>query len=103
MIDEQIEASAATSCSEPDYGAATFAQWAGGRLGVELDPADFKGLDFAAAQRLARDEASRMAEAQIFEAIDENLPEEEEQTEWNWEALARQANTRWKINSATAI
>ena len=36
--------------------------------------------------------------AQIFEAIEENLPEGEEEDEWNWEALAKFANTRWKTN-----
>ena len=47
---------------------------------------------------MARDEATRMAEGQVVDAIEENLPEEEEPSEWNWEALARMANTRWKLN-----
>ncbi len=39
-----------------------------------------------------------MAEGQVLDAIEENLPEEEEQSEWNWEALAKLANTRWQLN-----
>ena len=31
----------------------------------------------------------RMAEGQVFDAIEENLPEDEEPSEWNWEALAK--------------
>jgi preprotein translocase subunit SecA len=93
QIDNQINALLGTN-----YGAATFAQWASGLLGVELDPADFQGIDLASAQRVARDEAMRMAEGQVLEAVDENLPEDEEPSEWNWEALARSANTRWKLN-----
>ena len=39
-----------------------------------------------------------MAESQVLDAIDENLPEGEEQSEWNWAALATTANTRWNLN-----
>src|SRR6185437_4858501 len=35
---------------------------------------------------------------QVFEAIDENLPEDIEQDEWNWEAMAKLVNARWKLN-----
>ncbi len=38
-----------------------------------------------------------MAESQIFEAVEENLPESSEE-DWNWEALAKFANSRWKTN-----
>ena len=39
-----------------------------------------------------------MAESQVLDAIEENLPEDEEQSEWNWAALASTANTRWGLN-----
>ncbi len=81
-----------------DYGTDTFATWVSGQLAVELEPRDFRGLDFATAARFARDEAARMAEGQVIDAIDENLPEEEDEHEWSWEALAKLLNTRWKLN-----
>lgn len=83
-----------------DYGSATFAAWAGDveRFGVELDPKQFRDVSFDESERFARDEADRLAEGQILEAIDENLPEEEDPQEWNWEALAKFANLRWKLN-----
>ncbi len=40
----------------------------------------------------------RMAEGQVIDAIDENLPEDEDPRDWNWEALAKLVNTRWKLN-----
>ena len=46
----------------------------------------------------SRDEAERAAESQIFEAVEEKLPEGEEETEWNWEDLAKFSNMRWKTN-----
>ena len=40
----------------------------------------------------------RLAETQVFDAIEENLPEEIEESEWNWSALAKWSNTRWSTN-----
>jgi preprotein translocase subunit SecA len=67
-------------------------------LSVELDRRDFRGLDYATASTVAHDTAERLAESQIFDAIEENLPEGEDPAEWNWEALAKIVNTRWKMN-----
>jgi preprotein translocase subunit SecA len=67
-------------------------------LAIELDPKDFRGMDFGNAESYARDQAERMAEGQVLEALEENLPEEEEQSEWNWEALAKAVNSRWHLS-----
>ncbi|MEO1497279.1 MAG: SEC-C metal-binding domain-containing protein [Planctomycetota bacterium] len=83
---------------EPRYGVETFAAAAGSTLGVSLDPRDYRNIDFAEADRLAHDEAERMAESQIFDAVEENLPEDDE-TEWNWGALAKWANARFGLNA----
>ncbi|HEX3659207.1 MAG TPA: SEC-C metal-binding domain-containing protein [Pirellulales bacterium] len=83
---------------DKDYGAATFAKWAGGELGTELDPRSYRGLDFQSAERTAKDEAERQAEGQVLDAIEENLPEDADTSEWNWEALTKFANTRWNLN-----
>ena len=83
---------------DDDYGAETFAKWAGSRLSMELDSRDFRRLNFEDANRVARDKAERFREAQVLEAIDENLPEDEDPKEWTWEALARTANTAWGLN-----
>jgi preprotein translocase subunit SecA len=100
MIDEQIDAAMATFL-DPDYAAESFAAAAGNVLGVELDARDFRNASFADASRLACDEARRKTESQVFDAIEENLPEtddEAEQSEWNWAALAHWANTRFGTN-----
>ncbi|HWB00118.1 MAG TPA: SEC-C metal-binding domain-containing protein [Pirellulales bacterium] len=83
---------------DKDYGAAYFAGWAGNELGVELDPKDFRAIDFREAERIAKDEAERQAETQIFDALEENLPSDADPEEWSWEALAKFSNTRWKTN-----
>jgi preprotein translocase subunit SecA len=83
---------------DPAYGTETFAAAAGNLLHMQLDAKDFKNADYKEAERLAIDQAGRMAESQVLDAIDENLPEDEDQSEWNWAALASTANTRWGLN-----
>ncbi|HEV3417336.1 MAG TPA: SEC-C metal-binding domain-containing protein, partial [Pirellulales bacterium] len=97
MIDSQIEHHLDIFLDKL-YGTETFAKWAGGLLSAELDPKQFAGIDFDAAVQHAKSEAERAAESQIFDAIEENLPEGEEDEESNWEALAKFSNTRWKTN-----
>jgi preprotein translocase subunit SecA len=97
MIDKQIELMLGQFL-ERHYGEETFASFAGSQLGVELDPKAYYGLDFETAEREAKETAQGMAEGQVVDMVEENLPEEEDADEWNWEALARMANTRWKLN-----
>ncbi len=97
MIDEQVQENL-DKILRSDYGQETFAAWASNRLSTPLDARDFRELDFAAADRLAKDEAERAAESQVLDALEENLPEEEDSKDWNWAALAKAANTRWGLN-----
>jgi preprotein translocase subunit SecA len=97
MIDGQVEHHL-NIFLDPHYGRDTFATWAGSLFSCEIDSKPLAGLDFAAAQQHVRDEAERAAESQIFEAVEEKLPEGEDETEWNWEDLAKFSNMRWKTN-----
>ncbi|MGD0516446.1 MAG: SEC-C metal-binding domain-containing protein [Thermoguttaceae bacterium] len=81
-----------------DYGAETFAQWAGKQLTMEFDPRDFRGMDFDQAQQFVKDEAQRMVEGQVLDLIEENLPQDEDPGEWSWEALTKTVNVRWKLS-----
>jgi len=95
MIDRQIDQNVG-SFLDKDYGPQTYATWAAGQLACELDAADFRGLNPEEAERLATDQAIRQSETSIFEAVEENIPEGEDEGEWNWGALATFANARWK-------
>lgn len=97
MVDRQVDYYI-NQFLDKDYGPETFAGWAAKELSVEFDAKDFRGMDFEAAETYAREQAERMAEGQVLEALEENLPAEEEQTEWNWEALAKLVNTRWHLS-----
>jgi preprotein translocase subunit SecA len=94
MIREQVDLNL-TTCLEPHFGGESFARYAGTHLSVELDPKIFKNREIDEAVQIARDEAERAAETDILGAIEENLPLAEEESEWNWEALAKFVNVRW--------
>ena len=81
-----------------DYGIDSFAGYAGSRFAMTFESRDFRGMDFPSAEQFAKDEAERMAETHVLDAIEENLPDDEDTSEWNWEALAKFANTRWGLN-----
>jgi preprotein translocase subunit SecA len=83
---------------DPNYGSESFAAAAGNQLHVQLEPRDYRNVPYNEAERIAHDTASRQAESQVFDAIEENLPSDEEESEWNWDALATFANTRWGLN-----
>jgi len=83
---------------DKDYGTETFAEWAGKMLATDLDARDFRGMDPRAAADFAKDETERMVQGQVLEMIDENMPDDVDSSEWNWEALAKAANTRWSLS-----
>jgi preprotein translocase subunit SecA len=97
MIDNQISEAAKRFLAE-DYGAASFAEWVGQRLGVELSARDIKGAAFEDAQEIARSKAERQLGETIRQAMEENLPTDADQSEWTWQALANWANTRFELN-----
>ncbi len=84
--------------TDPNFGADSYSRWASKLLSCELDARDFRNLDPGTASVVAVDAAERAAETQILDAIEENLPEEEPQEDWNWGALAKWVNTRYGTN-----
>jgi preprotein translocase subunit SecA len=98
MLDKQI-VRAVERFLDPNYGAASFAEFAANRLGVEFEPSDFFRSDFAEAEKTARDKALNAVQTQVVEMIDENLGTEDSK-EWNWQALSHQANTRWGLSTS---
>ena len=97
MIEVQLTRAADAFLAD-DYGAASYAAEAGSRLGVELDPRDFKGAKAEDATESARHDAGRQAEETVREAVEENLPGDAEPSEWNWTAMANWANARFGLN-----
>jgi preprotein translocase subunit SecA len=97
MLDKQIDL-ACERYLDDDYGAASFAEYAANRLGVELDAADFSRSDFTEADKTARDKAMRAVQTQIHEMMEENLGSDDSK-EWNWQALSNQVNALWNLKT----
>ena len=83
---------------DPQYGVASFASYAGAKLSAEFDPRDLRGMDYEQASEYVHGEAERQVETHVQGAIDENLPREEDESEWRWESLAKFANRTWGLN-----
>jgi len=79
-----------------DYGSTSYAAWAGSRLSCQLEPRDYRGLDPKTADQYSREQAERAAEAAINEAVEENLPSDMDEEDWNWQALASWSNKRFE-------
>jgi preprotein translocase subunit SecA len=84
--------------TDPMFGPESYSRWASKLLSCELDARDFRNLDPGTASVYAVDAAERSAETQILDAIEENLPTEEPQEDWNWGALAKWLNVRYGTN-----
>jgi preprotein translocase subunit SecA len=98
MIEGQIRL-AVEKFLDDEYGPACFAEFAANRLGVEFDASDFSRCDFAEAEKVAREKASRQIPTQIQDALDENLSQDVDAKEWNWQAMANGVNTRWGLKT----
>ncbi len=97
MIENQVR-DAAKRFLVPEYGPASFAEWAGERLGIEFRPRDFKNMSFEEAEEYARTEAENQVPDLVWEAIEEHLPSDAESSEWNWLAMANWINTRYGLS-----
>jgi preprotein translocase subunit SecA len=97
MIDEQVN-SAVDRYLDENYGAESFREFASTRLGIEFEDNEFRGItDFDAADRLARDKATRNIPTVLQEGMDENLSMEEDAKDWKWQEMTRLVNSKYGL------
>ncbi|MEL7498007.1 MAG: preprotein translocase subunit SecA [Planctomycetota bacterium] len=96
MVREQIDTNLTTYLDE-NFGIESFAAYAGHQLTVRFEPKTFRKATPEEAINICLDEAERQAEFDIMQQIDENLPDGEDESEWNWSALAHFANARYNV------
>ena len=97
MIDSQVK-DAVDRFLAADYGMASFADWAGKRLGVELNPKEFRGVSHEDAAEAARHGAEAALVEMIRENVEENLPADGDPSDWTWQSLAGWANGHYGLN-----
>jgi preprotein translocase subunit SecA len=83
---------------DPNYGIDTFTTWVNGQFGMKEESRVFAGMDFEQAQDESRRFAERAARIRIRDGIEENLPSDFDEEEWNWEALAKLVNNSWNTS-----
>ncbi|MBY0457733.1 MAG: SEC-C domain-containing protein, partial [Gemmataceae bacterium] len=83
-----------------NYGAASFAEYASNRLGMDFEPAEFRSASPDDAARLALDQAIAHVPTFVQERIEENLGADEDQKDWKWSELTRAMNARYDLKLA---
>ena len=83
---------------DPNYGVDSFATWVNGQFGMKEESRVFAGMDVEQAHDEARRFAERAALIRIRDGIEENLPSDFDEEEWNWEALAKLVNNNWNTS-----
>ncbi|MCA9088241.1 MAG: preprotein translocase subunit SecA [Planctomycetaceae bacterium] len=97
MIDQQVEKWASQFLSEA-YRWETAAAFGAQHLGITVDASDVRDMTLEQMRYYLLDEANRQGEMHIYEQLEENLPDDVDQRDWNWQALAGWANRQFHLN-----
>jgi len=97
MIDEQAVAAVDRFLAD-DYGAASFAEFASNRLGVDFAPADFRG-GYDDSRKAAQEKALQMVPTVIQELTEESLNPDEDPKDWKWAEMSRALNARYGLKT----
>ncbi len=98
MIDRQVEKWTVHFLSDK-YRWATCANWATQVMGILVEPGDLEEMTYDQMVVYLTDEGERQAEDLIGEQLDENLPEDADQRDWNWQALSQWINRQFGLNT----
>ncbi|MDY3560302.1 preprotein translocase subunit SecA [Gemmata sp. JC673] len=96
MIRTQI-ADASARFLNDSYGAASFAEFASNRLGMEFAAGDFRTSSYEDAARQAIEQALANVETFMQERLEENLGADEDPKDWKWSELTRAVNARYDL------
>lgn len=98
MLDKQVEKYAEQFLS-PQYRWETAAAFAGQALGIVVDWRDIRDMDKEQLREFLLREAQHHAESLIEDQLDEKLPKDLDQREWNWQSLANWVNQYFGLNT----
>jgi len=84
---------------DADYRWGTIADWAARQYRIETTADAIRDMERERLLEYLQDEARRQAEDVIQEQIEEALPLEMDEQEWNWMAISKWANAYWGLNT----
>jgi preprotein translocase subunit SecA len=93
MIKGQV-AKVADKFLDTDYGPASFAEFAGNRLGMPFDARDFRG-GYDDASKGAVEKAVNEVPTKIQELVEASLNPDEDPKDWSWSELCRAVNAKY--------
>ncbi len=93
MIKSQV-AKVADQFLDADYGPASFAEFAGNRLGMPFDARDFRG-GYDDASKEAVEKAINEVPTKIQELVEASLNPDEDPKDWAWGELCRAINAKY--------
>ncbi len=96
MIATQIRAATQRFLAD-DYGAASFAEFASNRLGMEFQTSDFRTSSYEDAERAAIEQAIANIPTFMQGLLEENTPPDEDPKDWKWAELARAVNAKYDL------
>ncbi|MBL8849488.1 MAG: preprotein translocase subunit SecA, partial [Planctomycetaceae bacterium] len=99
MIDKQVRKMTEQFLGDR-YRWETCAAWASQGLGIQVDWSDIQGMDKQQLSEYLLDQTERQSEDIIRDQIDESLPKDVEERDWNWLALSGWANRQYGLNTS---
>jgi len=96
MIEEQASG-AVVKLLDDTYAAASFAEFASNRLGVEFEAGEFRSMGYEDAIKVATDKAHQQVPTNITELVEENFNPDEDPRDWKWNEMARALNARYGL------
>jgi preprotein translocase subunit SecA len=98
MIDRQVDRWT-EHFLESDYRWNTVTEWCDQVLHVDVDPDNIRDMTLDQVSNYIREEARHQAEDEIQEHIEVHLSDEEDEVDWNWQAMSNWSNTQYNLNT----
>jgi preprotein translocase subunit SecA len=98
MIDRQVE-QFTEQVLHRMYRWQTVCDWCATVIHLEISPDEIRDMERDLLMQFVIEEAKRQADETIAESLEVNLPEVEDEAEWNWQAQSRWINTMFGLNT----
>ncbi|MBO12021.1 MAG: preprotein translocase subunit SecA [Planctomycetaceae bacterium] len=82
---------------DTDYAWSVITEWAAGEFGIRIDVSEIRNASQEELVYILRDRASQQVREDVTDQIEECLLLDVDEDEWNWQALAQWANSRFNL------
>ncbi|GIT29173.1 MAG: hypothetical protein Ct9H300mP1_12190 [Planctomycetaceae bacterium] len=97
MISERAPKRRINEFLDKDYRWEVITQWAAADFGIRVNIAEIRNSTREELEIVLRDSALRQSREDVTDQIEECLVQDVDESEWNWQALTRWANSRYNL------